>query len=96
MIPDITIPGAYDEVVKDVDAIIHSDHPWCSLGRTLRRSLTLPSRVPLAFYLAAKFGKNVQRVILTSSAVAVGTGDQKKGEVYDEASKRGIHILYFF
>ena len=96
VIPDITIPGAYDEVVKDVDAIIHSASPmvftWQDPSEIIDPAVKGATSILTS---AAKFGKNVQRVILTSSAVAVGTGDQKKGEVYDEASKPGIHILCF-
>jgi len=92
VIPDITIPGAYDEVVKDVDAIIHSASPvvftWQDPSEIIDPAVKGATSILTS---AAKFGKNVQRVILTSSAAALGPWE--KGDVYDEASNRVFAVL---
>ena len=97
VIPDITIPGAYDKVVKDVDAIIHSASPvtftWQYPSEIIDPAVKGATSILTS---AAKFGKNVRRVILTSSVVAIGAGDRKEGEVYDEASKPGSSSSIYF
>ncbi|KAF9517344.1 hypothetical protein BS47DRAFT_1359638 [Hydnum rufescens UP504] len=107
LVPAIEKDGAYDEAVKDVDAII----PCClscgiQVGRPPRyRILTPPSTYGtstrlvikrLAFQIevlrpairgalgilesAHKFGKNIKRIVLTSSIAAVGDAIERDGK----------------
>jgi len=79
IVPDLTLPGAYDEAVKDVDYIIHIASP---IGT--EEEMTHEEQVN--YYIkpavhgtvgilesAAKFGPTVKRVVITSSVVAIKT-----------------------
>lgn len=85
VVPDIEAPGAYDEAVKDVDGIIHAASPvvwkWEDPSEIIDPAVKGATGILVS---AAKYGKNVKRVVLTSSAVAIVMEGQKEGDVYDE------------
>lgn len=78
-------PGAYDEAVKSVDGIIHAASPVVFDAED-PQDVIRPAVEGATGILksAAKYGKNVKRVVLTSSAVAIVVEDQKEGVTYDE------------
>ncbi|KAI8064231.1 hypothetical protein BC940DRAFT_306485 [Gongronella butleri] len=73
-IPDIQVDGAFDNAVKDVDAIAHVASPT-DLGQTLDPygELINPAvQGTLSILVSAhKFGKNVKSVVVTSSLASV-------------------------
>lgn len=87
VVPVIEAPGAYDEVVKTVDGIIHAASPVV-FNAADPQDVIRPAVEGATGILksAAKYGKNVKRVVLTSSSVAVAAEAQKVGDVYDEVS----------
>ena len=89
--PDITLPGAYDEIVQDVDAIIHAASPVVFTWEDPSEIIDPAVRGATGILASAnKFGKRVKRVVLTSSKVAVSFEEQKEGDVFDEVSKERI------
>jgi nucleoside-diphosphate-sugar epimerase len=86
VIPDITVPGAYDQVVRDVDAIIHLASPvvwtWNDPSEIVDPSVKGATGILAS---AVKFGGSVKRVVLTSSGVTI-SAEAKEGEVYEEVS----------
>lgn len=86
VVPLMDAPGAYDEAVKDVDGIIHCaslatwkfEYPSELIEPAIKSSVGILTS-------AAQFGKNVKRVIYTSSAAAI-VGPGRKDIVYDEVS----------
>lgn len=87
IIPNIVSPGAYDEAVKDFDGIIHSASPvvwkWEDPSEIIDPAVKGATGI---LESTAKYGKNVKRVVLTSSATAIVMEGQKEGDVYDEVS----------
>jgi len=87
VVPSIEAPGAYDEVVKDVDGIIHAASPviwtWESPSEVIDPAVKGATGILAS---AAKFGTKVKRVVLTSSGVAVAAEDAKEGDVDDETT----------
>lgn len=90
VVPVIEAPGAYDEAVKDVDAIIHAASPvqfsWDDPSEVIDPAVKGATGILAS---AAKYGKNVKRVVLTSSALAL-FGEGKPAE-YDEVSRSGVY-----
>ncbi|KAF9517336.1 hypothetical protein BS47DRAFT_1483305 [Hydnum rufescens UP504] len=109
IVPDIEKDGAYDDVVKNMDAIIHAASPVIFKGNdpegkenplnaSARLVITsLPHFHPKAVLRPAsrgalgilesahKHGKNVKRVVLTSSGAAIGDAIVRDGKpVRDE------------
>lgn len=85
IVPVIEAAGAYDEAVKGVDGIIHSASPVV-FGAPDPQDVIKPAVEGATGILqsAAKYGKNVKRVVLTSSALAVSvTGNE--GDIFDES-----------
>lgn len=76
VVPDIGAPGAYDDAVKDVDGIIHAASPatlvWNDPSEIIDPAV---NSVKGILGSAAKFGKNVKRVVLCSSSSSITSGD---------------------
>lgn len=75
IVPDITVPNAYLEAIKDVDYAIHIASPIESGGRLTRdefdEQLIQPAvRATLNILEAAKSEARVKRVVITSSVYA--------------------------
>ncbi|KAI0040575.1 NAD(P)-binding protein [Auriscalpium vulgare] len=72
VVPDISKEGAYDDAVKDVDAIIHVASPllysWEDPQEVIGPAVAGTSGILKS---ATTYGAKVQRVIITSSASAV-------------------------
>lgn len=89
VIPDITVSGAFDEAVKDVDGIIHMASPFAISVEDNERDLILPALKGTKGILesAQRHGGKVRRIVITSSFAAVA--DFKRGlwpgHVYDES-----------
>lgn len=77
VVPDIIKEGAYDSVVSDVQGVIHLaspvlfaiEDPQDLLGPSLQGTLGMLKSV-------AKYGKEVKRVVITSSCVSVSAGGE--------------------
>jgi len=84
IIKDIEADGAYDEVVKDVDAIIHSASPvvfkWDDPSEIINPAVKGAVGILKS---AHKFGKQVKRVVLTSSTLSLTSAGGAPG-TYDE------------
>jgi len=86
LVPDIQKEDAYDEAVKNVDAIIHIASPvvWVwedpeeIIGPAVGGAVNILKS-------AHKFGDKVQRVLLTSSALSISGGDAPPNTVLDES-----------
>lgn len=87
VVPNIEAPGAYDEAVKDVDGIIHSASPviftWDDPSEIINPAINGATGILTS---AAKFGKAVKRVVLTSSSSAITSKDEVQKELYNEVS----------
>lgn len=73
-VPDILAPGAYDEAVKDVKYIIHVASPLAGStpGDDYDKDLIQPAiQGTLNILEAAKKAPSVQRIVVTSSVVAI-------------------------
>ncbi|KAF9517352.1 hypothetical protein BS47DRAFT_1339614 [Hydnum rufescens UP504] len=89
LIPVIEKDGAYDEAVKDVDGIIHAASPVIFKWDDPEAEVLRPAiRGALGILESAhKYGKNVKRIVLTSSSAAIGMPIERDGKmVRDEAS----------
>ncbi|KAF8322637.1 NAD(P)-binding protein [Clavulina sp. PMI_390] len=83
IVTDITAPGAFDVAVSEVDAVIHTASPARHTYDDLWEDIINPAVNGVVGMLssAMKTGKNVKRIIFTSSANTI----QEEGqEVYDE------------
>lgn len=89
MVPNIEGPGAYDEAVKDDDGTIHAAFPvifsWDDPSQVIDPAVKGATGILTS---ALKHGRNVRRVVLTSSKVAIvmesELGETTEGKVYDE------------
>lgn len=71
IVPDISAPNAFDDAVKDVNAIIHTASPL-AVGEDYERDIIEPAiKGTMAILSAAKKTPTVRRVVMTSSIVAV-------------------------
>lgn len=85
IVRDIGAPGAYDDAVEGVDGIIHAaspvtlilDDPSDVIGPAVNGAVGILTS-------AAKFGKNVKRVVLTSSSSAISSKDGEEQALYNE------------
>ncbi|TFL00648.1 D-lactaldehyde dehydrogenase [Pterulicium gracile] len=74
IVKDITADGAFDELVKDVDAIAHTASPFHMEGEDPQVWIHPAVNGTLSVLKSAlKNGKNVKRVVVTSSCAAVLT-----------------------
>jgi len=82
LIPVIEKDGAYDEAVKDVDGIIHAASPvvfkWDDPEEVLRPAIRGAVGI---LESAHKYGKNIKRIVLTSSSAAIGIPIERDGKV---------------
>jgi nucleoside-diphosphate-sugar epimerase len=69
-VKDVTIPGVFDEAVKDVDGIIHSASPLTNSDPTIDpQELIAPAvQGSVGMLKSAKNSPSVKRVVITSSA----------------------------
>lgn len=89
VVPNIEAPGAYDEAVKGVDGIIHAASPvifsWNDPSEVIDPAVNGAIGILTS---ALKYGKDVKRVVLTSSKVAIVMENELEedtdGKVYDE------------
>ncbi|KAF9517354.1 hypothetical protein BS47DRAFT_1389885 [Hydnum rufescens UP504] len=83
LIPVIEKDGAYDEAVKDVDGIIHAASPVILKWDNPEAEVLRPAiRGALGILESArKYGKNVKRIVLTSSGAAIGMPIERDGKM---------------
>ncbi|KAK6522450.1 hypothetical protein TWF281_003011 [Arthrobotrys megalospora] len=73
VVPDFVKPGAFDEVVKDVDFVIHTSSPIPapSLGPPWKENYIIPAVQPtVAILEAATKQPRIKKVVITSSCVS--------------------------
>lgn len=94
LVEDITVPGAFDEAVKNVDAIIHSASPLSSLDPKSDPQLTIIPAVDgtLGILKSAKHEASIKRVVITSS-IATLFEPKSDSKVYTEVSNMVTHAL---
>lgn len=89
VVQDITKPGAFDEAVKDVDGVIHTQSPFWLEVESNERDLLIPAIQGTIGILKSvhKHNSRVKRVVITSSFAALT--DLSKGQwpehTYSEA-----------
>jgi nucleoside-diphosphate-sugar epimerase len=76
LVPDLTVPGAYDTAVKDVDFIIHVASPVSSGKLTTqsefeKRLIEPAVRGTLGILISAWKSSSVKRIVITSSLAAI-------------------------
>lgn len=68
VVPDMQKPGAYDDVVLDVDIVFHTASPFNFTFKDNEKDMLLPARDgALSVLHSAEKARNVQKVIFTSS-----------------------------
>src|ERR1700761_7600885 len=79
IVPDLTVPGAYDEAVKGVDYIIHVASP-ITTGKEMTHEEYIKYFIEPAIHgtvgileSANKYAPSVKRIVITSSLVAIKT-----------------------
>lgn len=85
IVRNIAASGAYDDAVEGVDGIIHAaspvtlilDDPSDVIGPAVNGAVGILTS-------AAKFGKNVKRVVLTSSSSAISSKDAEEKALCSE------------
>lgn len=89
IVSDITVPGAFDEAVKDVDGIIHMASPFTYEITDNEKDLIVPAIRGTQGILqsTASFAPKVKRVVLTSSFASVAdfAKGPRPGHVYEES-----------
>lgn len=89
IVPDITVPGAFDEAVKGVDGVVHMASPFTYKITDNETDLIIPAIRGTQGILqsTAAFAPQVKRVVLTSSFAAVAdfAKGPRPGHVYDES-----------
>ncbi|KAF9517335.1 hypothetical protein BS47DRAFT_1359630 [Hydnum rufescens UP504] len=88
LVPVIEKDGAYDDAVKDVDAIIHAASPVIFHPEDPQDVLRPAIRgVQGILESTHKYGKNVKRIVLTSSVAAIGEPTVRDGKpIRDEVN----------
>lgn len=73
IVPDITVPGAFDEAVKDVVGVIHTASPFILNVENNERDLLDPAIKGTTHILEAVYAHapQVKRVVITSSFAAI-------------------------
>ncbi|KAI0696058.1 NAD(P)-binding protein [Cerioporus squamosus] len=96
IVADMAKEGAFDEAVKDVDAIVHTASPF-SMNAVEPDELIVPAVKGTTGILASahQFGTNVKRVILTSSGTAIASPSAEPRIVnendWNDAAVREVH-----
>jgi nucleoside-diphosphate-sugar epimerase len=89
IVPDITVPGAFDNAVKGVDGIIHMASPFVIKVEDNERDLILPALDGTRGILesARRHGSSIRRIVTTSSFAAVADFPRGlwPGHVYEES-----------
>ncbi|KDR70010.1 hypothetical protein GALMADRAFT_900682 [Galerina marginata CBS 339.88] len=86
VVEDIVKDGAFDEAVKDVDAIEHMASPLGSTSSDPNDYIVPAVRGTVGILQSAlKYGNKVKRVVLTSSVAAIIGVVSKPGIVFDES-----------
>ena len=88
-VPDIEAPGAFDDVVNDVDGVIHAASPYKYPVDDNERDLFHPAvngTLRILEAVHASGNKRIKRVVITSSFAAVVDTSQglRPGKVYTE------------
>ncbi|KAI0759550.1 D-lactaldehyde dehydrogenase [Trametes elegans] len=83
VVPDITVPGAFDEALKGVDAIIHTASPLPNESIADPKEYIEPAVKGTLSILESALKSNIKRVVITSSVVAVSSRDDPP-RVYTE------------
>uniref|UniRef100_A0A8H7Y8V9 NAD-dependent epimerase/dehydratase domain-containing protein n=1 Tax=Psilocybe cubensis TaxID=181762 RepID=A0A8H7Y8V9_PSICU len=93
IIEDISKSGAFDEVVKDVDGIAHMASPVHSQTGADPEETLQPAIQGTVGILesALKYGKQVKRIVVTSSCAAVLPPVTEKPTVYSELDWDIVH-----
>ena len=99
LVPDMTIPGAYDEAVQGVDFIVHAAAPIDEVGKT---GSTLPKEQLEQMFVttsvngnlgilksAMEKGKTVKRIVMTSSTVAIAPAEIYITDTKERENVRG-------
>ncbi|KAG8533071.1 uncharacterized protein KY384_001854 [Bacidia gigantensis] len=90
LVPDIEAPGAFDEVIKNVDGVIHSASPFHYPVEDNEKQLFQPAvngTLRMLEAVHASGNERIKRVVMTSSFAAVldTTKGLNPGRVYTEA-----------
>ncbi|KAH9487447.1 Putative uncharacterized oxidoreductase [Psilocybe cubensis] len=86
IVPDITKEGAFDEAVKGVEAIEHTASPLPSSAPDPDETIKPAVQGTLSVLQSAlKYGSDVKRVVLTSSAGAIINPVTEPTAVFDES-----------
>ncbi|KAF2171175.1 hypothetical protein M409DRAFT_18292 [Zasmidium cellare ATCC 36951] len=88
VVPDITVPGAFDTAVKGVSGVIHMASPFTYAIQDNERDLIIPAVKGAEGILQStyRFAPDVKRVVLPSSFAALNDFGKglRPGHVYDE------------
>lgn len=79
IVPDITVPGAYDEAVKGVKYIVHVASPLAgnTKGTDYEVSLIQPAiQGTVGILESAAKTTGIERVVITASVASISHGDQ--------------------
>lgn len=89
IVPDITVPGAFDEAVKGVDGVIHTASPFILDAKDYQRDLFDPAVKGTVSILESvqQHNPTVKRVVITSSFAAIidVSKGARPGHTYSEA-----------
>lgn len=99
IVPDLQVPGAYDEAVKGVDYVVHLASPIITGGNLdndeayLAHFIRPAVRGTLSILEAAYTAPTIKRVVITSSVVAIvpwtrfGMANMPASEVYSASNR---------
>jgi nucleoside-diphosphate-sugar epimerase len=94
IVPDITLEGAFDEAVRDVDGVIHVASPFIMTVTNFQKDLFEPAVKGTTTLLKSikDFNPNIKRVVITSSMAAVRDPTKGPGYTYTEADWNPGHV----
>jgi nucleoside-diphosphate-sugar epimerase len=97
-VEDITVPGAFDSAVKDVDGVIHMASPFFHNMQDTEKDMLLPAIDGTVGILKsiAKNAPKVKCVVITSSIAAIADFSKglRPGHVYDETQWNPVTYQY--
>ncbi|VUC29006.1 unnamed protein product [Clonostachys rosea] len=98
IVPDMTVPGAFDEAVKGVDAVLHTASPFKLDVKDNETELLVPAIKGTEVLLGsvAAHGAAVKRVVITSSFAAMVnlTKGLWPGHTYNESDWNEVTYEY--